>query len=269
MKKFPAWLRSLRLWKGIVFVLALAVLLTEAFPGLHQNKRVAPERTAAARAGQALVSQVLAAEIYPEFTCPCCGQPLNKEDPCCGAMEEMIDFIDQQAASGLSQEEVMLATAKRFGLERLTHQEKQEEIKAELLAQAPADAPKIVLRPDAQDFGQVSQSRGEVSADFKLTNEGKSDLVIDKLSSSCGCTSAAIVYQGEEGPRFTMEGHGKDNPTDWRISIAPGDEAILRVYYDPNVHKDLRGPVTRTVSVFSNDPVEFEKKVKITLNQVP
>ena len=30
------------------------------------------------------ISKASAAEIYPEFTCPCCGTPLNKENPCCG-----------------------------------------------------------------------------------------------------------------------------------------------------------------------------------------
>jgi len=46
------------------------------------------------------VSVVEAKEIYPMFTCPCCGQPLNKEKPCCDSMSEMIDFIDQKANSG-------------------------------------------------------------------------------------------------------------------------------------------------------------------------
>ena len=42
------------------------------------------------------ITTVEAKEIYPMFTCPCCGQPLNKEEPCCGAMTQMIDFIDQK-----------------------------------------------------------------------------------------------------------------------------------------------------------------------------
>ena len=64
-----------------------------------------------------------------------------------------------------------------------------------------------------------------------------------------------------------MEGHGQENPTDWEVAIKPGDTAVLQVYYDPTVHPDLIGPVTRTVSVFSNDPVEFETKVTIFLEQ--
>ncbi len=65
-----------------------------------------------------------------------------------------------------------------------------------------------------------------------------------------------------------MEGHGKENPTDWEVAISPGDTATLRVFYDPTTHGDFTGAVTRTVSVFSNDPVEFETQVTITLDQV-
>lgn len=255
---------SMNFWKLSALALAGFIIWGDVIPAvghyLNKGKHDPPSEIS-------VVKTVSAAQIYPEFTCPCCGQPLDKDEPCCGAMTNMIDFIDQQVASGKGEEEIYLATVKEFGLDRLTREEKREEIRAILAERAPADAPKIVVDPESKDLGEISQARGEVSTDFKLQNSGQSDLVINKLSSSCGCTSAAILYQDQEGPRFTMEGHGKDNPTDWQIAIAPGNTAILRVYYDPTVHKDLTGPVTRTVSVFSNDPVEFEKQVTITLNQ--
>ena len=69
------------------------------------------------------------------------------------------------------------------------------------------------------------------------------------------------------GPTFAMEGHGQENPKDWQVAVKPADRATLRVYYDPTVHPDLEGAVTRTVSIMSNDPVEFETKVAISLEQ--
>lgn len=215
-----------------------------------------------------VVTTVEAKEIYPLFTCPCCGKPLDKEEPCCGAMTQMIDFIDQKVSTGANKDGIVLATAQEFGLERLTEESVRLALREQLLANAPKDAPRIAANETKQDLGVVRQTNGTVTTEFTIKNEGKSDLVIDKLSSSCGCTSASLVYQDQEGPRFYMAGHGHDEPdANWQATIAPGNEAVVKVYYDPTVHPDLIGPVTRTVSVHSNDPVDFETKLTITLDQ--
>ena len=214
-----------------------------------------------------IVSTAQASEIYPMFTCPCCDLPLNKEEPCCGSMTQMIEYIDEQISADMSKEGVVLATAKEFGLDRLTNEEDRVALKQQLADLAPADAPRIKIEETERDIGSVSQGQGTVSTDFEFRNIGKSDLVINKLSSSCGCTSGSIVYKGEVGPEFAMEGHGKENPKDWEVAIKPGDTATLRVFYDPTVHPDLEGAVTRTVSIMSNDPVEFETQVTISLEQ--
>lgn len=255
-------------WQAVSIVLALTLVMSQASPAASSwlvsifNKTGTTTST--------IVQSVDASEIYPLFTCPCCGQPLNKEEPCCGAMQQMIDFIDDQVSeNNQSKDEVILATAMEFGIDRLTSAEDQVALKQKLAELAPEDAPQIQLSETQRDLGEIGQSQGEVSTDFSITNQGQTDLVIDKLSSSCGCTSAAIVYLDEEGPRFTMPGHGTENPVGWSVAIKPGGTATLRVYYDPTVHPDLVGAVTRTVSIFSNDPVEFESKITITLDQVP
>lgn len=220
---------------------------------------------------EAIVKPVSAAEIYPEFLCPCCGKPLDPNNICCGSMKQMIDYIDKQAAAGLSYDEIMLAATKEFGINSLAREEKLNEIKQLLAAAAPADAPKIKFLQESLDLGEVSQAGGEIFEYFDFKNEGKGDLVIDKLGSSCGCTAAAIVYQGLEGPRFAMPGHGKENPTGWSVAIAPGDSARVKVYYDPNAHgkqAEARLDITRTISIFSNDPIEFEHELRIDLTQV-
>lgn len=215
-----------------------------------------------------VVKIIDAKEIYPIFTCPCCGQPLNKEKPCCGAMTQMIDFIDQKVSIGASKDGVILATAREFGLERLADETQRAGIRDKLLANAPLNAPRISVTQTKIDLGDVSLKKGTVTSEFTLKNEGKSDLVIDKLSSSCECTSGTLIYQGKESPKFSMPGHGQEQPDpNWQTAIAPGDEAKVKVYYDPTVHPDLTGPVTRTISVHSNDPVDFEIKLTITLNQ--
>lgn len=215
-----------------------------------------------------VVEVVNADEIYPMFTCPCCDQPLNKEEPCCGAAVQMIDFIDQKVSAGAAKDDIVLSTVQEFGLERLTEDSSRAELKAKLLENAPEDAPRIYLSEVKRDLGNVSLAKGIATTDFVVKNEGKSDLVVDKLSSSCGCTSGSLISQGVEGPRFYMSGHGQAEPDpSWAGVIAPGQEALVRVYYDPTVHPELVGPVTRTVSLHTNDPVNFETKLTITLEQ--
>lgn len=267
-KSFVVWefmrtiINSKRFWQTLTIGLLTVFVLNQTSPNLLQ-----PKSSKSNPKSFALVGTAQASEIYPMFTCPCCGEPLNKEEPCCGMMTQMIDYIDQQVSLGGSKDEIVLATAKEFGLDRLTKEEDRQALKQKLADLAPADAPKIEISEVSRDLGTVSQNQGVITTDFEFKNVGFSDLVIYKLSSSCGCTSAAIVYEGSVGPTFTMAGHGQENPTDWKVAIKPEDSAVLQVFYDPTVHPDLEGAVTRTVSIFSNDVVEFEKKVTITLEQ--
>lgn len=120
------------------------------------------------------------------------------------------------------------------------------------------------ITPASHNFGKVSQKEGVVNTSFTIENTGSSDLVIDNMVSSCGCTSAALVVDGEEGPKFGMH----NNPKNWSVTIKPDDSAELKVYYDPDVHEDFRGRATREITLFSNDKNNSEKKVKISVNQV-
>ena len=251
---------SATFWKIASVTFFAIFVLTQAYAGsIHFNNMPG--------SGISIVKVAHANDLYPMFSCPCCGEPLNKEDPCCGAMSQMTNYIDEKVLEGLSEEEIILATAKEFGMERLINEKDRTALKQKLIDLAPEDAPRIEISGLSHDLGTVSQKQGIVTTDFEFKNVGKSDLSINKLSSSCGCTSASVVYKGEVGPEFAMEGHGKENPENWEVMISPGDSAVLRVFYDPSVHPDLEGAVTRTVSIMSNDPVEFETQVAITLDQ--
>lgn len=219
----------------------------------------------------AVVKPVSAKEIYSEFICGCCGKTLDPDNICCGDMKQKIDYIDTQVEAGFSKDEIIMKAVKRFGLNSLAKDETKTIIKNKLIASAPAQSPQIVFGKERLDIGTVSQGQGVTTATFNFTNKGKGDLIIDKLTTSCGCTSAAIVYQGQEGPTFTMPGHSKANPKGWSVAIAPGESAQVKVYYDPNAHgpqKKDKEFITRTISIFSNDPVEFEKRLRIEFEQI-
>lgn len=204
--------------------------------------------------------------IYSLFICPCCGKRLDPNNICCGGAKERIEHIDLLVSQGLSENDIILKMVQKFGMDSLADESQKEKVKAELIKNAPKGGPKIIIEPEVYDFGDVSQSKGITSAVLKIRNSGKADLVIDNMDTSCMCTSASVIYNGKEGPKFNMAMHG--NPKGWSVTIPPGDEAELKIYYDPNAHKELRGPVTRTIKVFSNDPIEFEKTARIELNQV-
>jgi len=126
-----------------------------------------------------------------------------------------------------------------------------------------ADSPRIVVTPRSYDFGIVSQAGGVVTTELTLGNRGGKELVITGMRTSCGCTQASLIIDGEEGPLFGMH----NNPTGWRARLAPGERAKLKVYYDPNVHGGLRGPVTREIEIYSNDPRHPVYTVRIELVQ--
>ncbi len=130
-----------------------------------------------------------------------------------------------------------------------------------------AEAAVIKIDPTVYDFRDVSVKGGVVKTVMTVKNEGGSDLVINDMESSCACTTATITKDGVEGPVFGMRSHG-DNPVGWSETLKPGESAQLNIYYNPTVHPDLRGPVTRAISLYSNDPRSKRSVVKVEVNQV-
>ena len=95
--------------------------------------------------------------------------------------------------------------------------------------------PIISLSPLKNDLGTVIY--GNVATyTIKATNLGDMDLIIRKISTSCGCTKAKI----EETDKV----------------IAPGKSADIAVSFDPAVHKDDTdiGEIVRVIYINSNDP---------------
>jgi hypothetical protein len=117
------------------------------------------------------------------------------------------------------------------------------------------------------DFGPVPVSRGTVSTELPLANIGDEDLVISFLDTSCGCTTARVINGGETGPVFGMSSHGK-SPRDWQTVIEPGEQAKLKISYDPSVHPNFRGPGTRVVTITTNGKSTPEKQIRIKVMQI-
>lgn len=256
--------KILTLILGAFLVLSLASNVIFSLKNIDNSNSDNPQSMSGESSPKKIVS---AKEIYPLFECPCCGQPLN--ECTCPMSKERKAFIDGLVESKTSENEILLAYVKKYGLDSFIDKEKQEEFRQELVKEAPADRPIISITPESHDLGEVSQKKGAITIFFEIENQGKSNLIIDKLETSCGCTSAAIVYQGKESPKFSMPGHGiNEKVKDWQLSLPSNEKAKLKVYYDPNFHQEFKGYAIREISVFSNDPIDFKKTVQIELNQV-
>ncbi len=128
-------------------------------------------------------------------------------------------------------------------------------------------APTLRVSPSNYDLGTVSQAKGLVTVEMKVANAGARELVISEMETSCGCTRAAIVTRGAPGPWFGMRGHGEWPPGP-AARLGPGEEAILRVQYDPDAHGPYRGPIDRLVVIYSNDPQQPQARVRLQGEQV-
>ncbi len=109
------------------------------------------------------------------------------------------------------------------------------------------------------DFGTVSMANGTIKKRIALVNAGPDPVVIEKISTSCMCTTASLVKGNEVFGPFGMPGHGyipKINQ-----AIEPNEEAGIEVTFDPAAHGPSGiGRVDRSVSIENNagSPLEIQ-----------
>lgn len=90
----------------------------------------------------------------------------------------------------------------------------------------PGSAPKMMFNETIHDFGTIIQGE-RVAYSFKFTNIGGTDLVITRVSTSCGCTLG-------------------DYPEE---PIPPGGTGLIEVSFDS---KGRKGHQNKTVTVLAN-----------------
>ena len=60
----------------------------------------------------------------------------------------------------------------------------------------------------AFDFGSISMAKGNVSNIVKIKNVSAEPITINKVYTSCMCTSASVMKLGKSYGTFGMPGHG-------------------------------------------------------------
>lgn len=103
------------------------------------------------------------------------------------------------------------------------------------LAVAPTSAGQgLVARESYFDFGSISMAAGKVTHRYWLHNESAAPVTIQRIHTSCMCTTATLVKGLRVIGRYGMAGHGP--VPDVNQSLAPGEEAYVDVAFDPAAH---------------------------------
>jgi hypothetical protein len=115
-----------------------------------------------------------------------------------------------------------------------------EEDFSTLSAEELAKAPVAKFSESSYDFGEMKQGEKKDHT-FNLINEGKSELIIRNVRSSCGCTAVAPSKK----------------------VIAPGESVPIKVTFDS---RGKRGRQSKSVTVITNDPKTPTSMLRISCN---
>ena len=106
-----------------------------------------------------------------------------------------------------------------------------------ILTACGGKAPQISIEPALQNLG--TQPQQLIDLVYTVKNNGNADLVIEKVSVSCECTTAELE----------------------KNTIPPGESAELRVKFDP-AEDNLFGDIQRIIYLRSNDPEKPEAEAE-------
>jgi hypothetical protein len=102
------------------------------------------------------------------------------------------------------------------------------------------NAPVFKVASTTVDLGKI-QGSTQNEVEFKFKNEGKNDLMIRFIRSTCGCTA---VQQGNQG-----------------VGIKAGDSSSIKAVFNSGSYK---GKVTKAIYVYTNDPKNSEVVLMLT-----
>jgi len=116
-----------------------------------------------------------------------------------------------------------------------------------LLTACAASQPDVSLETTEFDFGDVINGV-IMEKDLMIRNIGTADLIVDTVTTTCGCTTAYLDL----------------------MTIPEGGIATLHIAFDSGAHgEELTGEVMRQVILISNDPKEPEATVQFVANILP
>lgn len=106
------------------------------------------------------------------------------------------------------------------------------------------------------DFHEIKMGDGIVEHEFVVENHGDEAVTIQKVYTSCMCTSTNITdASGKTFGPFGMQGHGASPFTE--ITIDPGETARVMAVFDPAAHGPSGvGLAKRSIYLETNSAME-------------
>lgn len=92
----------------------------------------------------------------------------------------------------------------------------------------------LVAGEESFDFGEISMAAGNVSHAFKIKNTGNEPITVEKVYTSCMCTTASLILGNKKFGPYGMPGHNFIPGINEAIS--PGEEATIEAVFDPTAH---------------------------------
>jgi hypothetical protein len=189
----------------------------------------------------------------------CCECQVSFDKCTCPEAKEMKTYIDALLDTGVTKEDIFYKVAKKFSLNTIMDPQIKQEAERRLIKGAGEKRPQIILDSISFDFGKKSKKAGKISQIFKFSNKGGSLLVITNIKTSCPCAAVSLKVNKKKTPYFGTEG----SPKDWRIEVKPGGMGEIELMVDLASQHVKPGKLIREASIFSNDPVYPELKVKV------
>ena len=138
-------------------------------------------------------------------------------------------------------------------------------LKAGTTAKVITDSQVELVANDTQyDWGTISMANGIVNKSFTIANPSDAPLKLYDVKTSCMCTTAQLKTASQTSKKFGM--HEKNSNV---FEINPGETAELFVEYDPAFHGPSGiGPISRTITMDTNDPDQPTLSFLVTANVV-
>ena len=119
---------------------------------------------------------------------------------------------------------------------------------------------KVEVAQTNYDFGTVPINGGKVERVYEVKNVGEEELKLSGMGTSCMCTTAQVVINGEKSPAFGMH-----DPSKWVGTVQPGETAEVVVIFDPAFHGPSgKGVINRIIKFTTSDP--NKREVELSLN---
>ncbi len=107
---------------------------------------------------------------------------------------------------------------------------------------------KIETPEVSYDWKDIQYSGPKATKTFKIKNNGTENLRLGKVQTSCTCTTAQVVIEGQKSPLFKMHAGSS-----WVGEGAPSEEAELESVFDQTFHGPTGvGPIERFITVETN-----------------